>query len=129
VVFCLKAFSHSFIHSFIHSSINGSIHSFILPWPLLQFRYLFYTDDGFLGRVSIPSKGRYIHTGEYKHRINAQTDIHALSEIRTHDPSLPATEHSSYLRRRGHCDRRLKALTYTIFKIYLPHSRLCNICS
>jgi hypothetical protein len=37
---------------------------------------------------------RYLHT-----------DIHALSRIRTHDPSDPASEDGSCLRPRGHCDR------------------------
>jgi hypothetical protein len=37
--------------------------------------------------VISPSPGRYLPTGQYKHRINAHTDIHALSGIRTHDPA------------------------------------------
>jgi hypothetical protein len=32
-------------------------------------------------------------------------DNHALSGIRTHDPSVRASEDSSCLRQRGHCDR------------------------
>jgi hypothetical protein len=35
-----------------------------------------------------------------------QTYIHALSGIRTHDPSVPASEDSSCLRPRGHCNRQ-----------------------
>jgi hypothetical protein len=35
------------------------------------------------------------------------TDIHALSGIRTHDPSVRASKDSLCLRRRGNCDRRL----------------------
>jgi hypothetical protein len=34
------------------------------------------------------------------------TDIHALSEIRTHDPSVRASEDSSCLRLSGHCNRQ-----------------------
>jgi hypothetical protein len=34
------------------------------------------------------------------------TDIHASSGIRTHDPSVRASEDISCLRRRGHCDRQ-----------------------
>jgi hypothetical protein len=45
------------------------------------------------------SQGHYL----YKHRIN--TNIHALSGIRTHDPSVRASEDSSCLRPHGHCDR------------------------
>jgi hypothetical protein len=37
---------------------------------------------------------------------NKLTHIHALSGIRTHDPSFSASEDSSCLRPRGHCDRR-----------------------
>jgi hypothetical protein len=35
-----------------------------------------------------------------------QTDIHVLSEIRTHNPSLQATEDISCLRPLSHCDRQ-----------------------
>jgi hypothetical protein len=56
--------------------------------------------------VISPSQGRYLHTGQHKRRINAQTDIHALSGIRTHDPSVRANEDSSCLRPRGPCDRQ-----------------------
>jgi hypothetical protein len=62
------------------------------PWPLLQFRKKFFTQTArLLGRVISPSQGRYLYTGQHKHRINAYTDIHALSGFRTHDPSLRAT--------------------------------------
>jgi hypothetical protein len=43
------------------------------------------------------------YTGQHKHRIN--TNIHALSGIRTHDPSVREGEDISCLRPRGHCDR------------------------
>jgi hypothetical protein len=39
-----------------------------------------------------------------EHRINANN--HALSGIRTHDPSVRASEESSCLRPRGHRDRQ-----------------------
>jgi hypothetical protein len=45
---------------------------------------------GLLGRSISPSQGRYLHTEQHKHRINAHTNIHALSGIRTHDPSVRA---------------------------------------
>jgi hypothetical protein len=48
-----------------------------------------------------PSQGRYLH------KEQTETDIHASSEIRAHDPSLRASEDSSCLRPRGHYDRRL----------------------
>jgi hypothetical protein len=43
---------------------------------------------GLLGRVISPSQGRYLNTGQYKHRINAHTDMHVISGIRTHNSSV-----------------------------------------
>jgi hypothetical protein len=88
----------SCVYSFIYSSINGSTAP-IEPWLLLQFRNLFYTD----GRTpwtsdQLVARPRYLHTGEHKDRLNAHTDIHASSGIRTHDPSVRANEDSSCLR-------------------------------
>jgi hypothetical protein len=73
----------------------------------LQFLYSYTQSVGLLGRGISPSQGRYIHTEQHKHRINAHnTDIHALSGIRTHNPSVRASEDSSCLRPRSHCDWR-----------------------
>jgi hypothetical protein len=40
------------------------------------------------------SQGRYLHTGHYKHRIKAYTDIHVMVGILTHDPIVRASENS-----------------------------------
>jgi hypothetical protein len=61
-------------------------------WPLLQFRIFFTLPARLLGRVISPSQGRYLHTEQQKHRINAHSDILALSGIRTHDPSIRASK-------------------------------------
>jgi hypothetical protein len=54
-------------------------------------------------------QGLYLYTEQHKHRINAHnTDIHALSGIRIHDPSIRASEDSS-------CSLRPEAAT-----IYIP---------
>jgi hypothetical protein len=90
--------------SFIHSSM--ALQPFVGSWPLLQFRNLFTQTVGLLGQVISPSEGRYLHTEQHKHRINAHRNINALSGIRTHDPSVRASEDSSCLRPRGHCQRR-----------------------
>jgi hypothetical protein len=51
------------------------------------------------------------HITTQKHRINAHnTDIHALSGIRTHDPRVPAREDISCLRPLGHCDRHFSEI-------------------
>jgi hypothetical protein len=50
------------------------------------------------------------------------TDIHALSEIRSHDPSVRAREDGSWLRPRGHCDwRKFDLLTYATFSEVVLH--------
>jgi hypothetical protein len=78
------------------------------PWPLIQFRNPFSQTVGLLGRVISSSQGRYLNTWQHKHRINSYThtpNIHSLSGIRTHDPSVQASEDSSCLRSRGYCDQ------------------------
>jgi hypothetical protein len=68
-----------------------------LCWALAAFSVSWsYTQSvGLLGHGICPSQGRYLHTEQHKHRINAHnTDIHALSRIRTHDPSVRAKEDS-----------------------------------
>jgi hypothetical protein len=51
---------------------------------------------------------------QYKH-----TDIHTLCRIRTHDPSVRASEDSTCLRPRGHCD-----LLYNAIEIYISTANL-----
>jgi hypothetical protein len=71
------------------------------PRPLIQSRNHFSQTVGRLGRIISPSQGRYLNTGQRIHTPN----IHALSGIRTNDPSVRASEDSSYLKPRGYCDR------------------------
>jgi hypothetical protein len=61
-----------------------------------------YTQSvGIPGRGISPSQSLYLHVEQHKHRIKAHnTDIHALSGILTQDPSVRASEDSSYLRPR-----------------------------
>jgi hypothetical protein len=53
-----------------------------------------------------------------------QLYIHALSEIRNHDPSVRESEDSSYLTPRGHCDRQATGIvsnkTMVIKQLVLP---------
>jgi hypothetical protein len=60
---------------------------------------------GPLGRRISPSKGRYLHTEQYKQNKRKHP---CLEWIWTHDPSVRVSEDISCLWLRGHCDR----LTY-----------------
>jgi hypothetical protein len=71
------------------------------PWPLFQFLNP-YT----VGRT--PWKGdQPVARPLPTHGINAHTDVHISSGIRTRDPSVRAGEDGSCLRPRGHRDRLL----------------------
>jgi hypothetical protein len=81
-----------------HLEHRASVKRFV-SLPFLNLRH----SVGLPGRVISPSQGRYLTQTQ-----NKQTDIHALSGIRTHDPSVRASEDSSCLRPRGHCDRHVQ---------------------
>jgi hypothetical protein len=68
-------------------------------WTLAAFSvsYIYTRSVRLLGRGISPSQIRYLHTEQHNHRINA--DIHALSGIRTHNPSVRAAEDSSLLKK------------------------------
>jgi hypothetical protein len=68
---------------------------------------------------------------KHKHRVNAHnTDIHALSGIRTHNPSVQASKVSSCLRLHGHCDRNFFPFTANIKHAWkFPFtSSVCLLC-
>jgi hypothetical protein len=89
-----------FYTSFAYYYYYVSVHPFLGPWPHFQFLDPIQL-VGLLGQGISPLQGFYLHT------INAHnTDIHALSGIRTHDLSIRASEDSSCLRPRAHCDRQ-----------------------
>jgi hypothetical protein len=112
------------IHLFIHSFIYQWFYSPLLDLGLFFSFVIFFTQMvGLLGRVISPSQGRYLHTGQHKHKENSHTDTHALSGFRTHDPIVQPSEDSSCLRPRGHCDHqeeKLQVLKYTV--IYFMES-------
>jgi hypothetical protein len=70
-----------------------------------------------LGRGISPSQGRYLHTKEHKHRVNAQTSMPRVGF------ELTAGEDGSCIRQRDHCDRHIYIYVYingiwrNIFKI------------
>jgi hypothetical protein len=73
------------------------------------------------------------NTEQHKHRINTYTyqTCHALSGIRTHDPSVQSDEESSCLRRLGYCDRRLCICVYMlcilVFRIGIDWTRRLDV--
>jgi hypothetical protein len=89
--------NYSFIYQWLHSPL-------LSPGLFFCLVINFTQTVGLLGRVISPSQGRYLHTGQHKCRMNAPTDIRISSGILTHDPSSRASEDSSCLRRRFHCD-------------------------
>jgi hypothetical protein len=100
-------YSFSFIHSFIHPSIHQWLYSSLLCPGLFLGVLIFITQTvGLLGRGISTSQSRYLHAGQHKHRM--YTDIHALSGIRTHDPSVMASEYTNSLclRPRDQCNRQ-----------------------
>jgi hypothetical protein len=122
-----KRFLFLFPHLFLFISV------FVFLFLSLFFILLlwFYSPLLGLGRffsfLILYTVGRTPWTGDQSvarplpiHRINAHnTDIHALSGIRTHDLSVRASEDSSWLRPRSHCDRPAK-----IFYIYFADGRV-----
>jgi hypothetical protein len=104
-------FLRSFIHQWLYSPLLG-------PGLFFSFVNFFTQLVGHLGKVISPSQGRYLHTAQHKHRINAHTDIHALSGIRTHDPSVRESEDGSCFRPRGHRDLHVPPFTLYKFCIF-----------
>jgi hypothetical protein len=75
-------------------------------WSLAFLSFLIYSQSvGLLGREISSLQGLYLNTGQHKHRIDAHTpNIHAISEIRTHDHGLWVSEYSLCLRPLCYCD-------------------------
>jgi hypothetical protein len=96
-----------------------ALQPFVGPWPLFSVSCSYTQSVGLLGRGISSSQGLYLHT-EHKHRINTNTNIHASSGIRTHDPSVWVGEDSSCLRPRDHSDR---SVNYRDLQFYVVVSK------
>jgi hypothetical protein len=76
--------------------------------PAFSVSWSYTQSVGLLRRGITPLQGLYLRTEQQKHRIKTHnTDINSLSGIRTHDPSVRASEDMPCLRPRGHYDRPL----------------------
>jgi hypothetical protein len=98
----LWAFTDCYRESFTVLSVYGSTSLVDLGRVSSFLIYTSAQSVGLLERGISPSQGRYLHTEQHKHRINA--DIHVSSGIRTHDLSVFAGENGSHLRPRDHSD-------------------------
>jgi hypothetical protein len=78
-----------YIYSFIHEWFYGPL---LLPGLFFSSVIFFTQTVRLLGHVISPSQGRYLYKGQHKHTLNAHSNIHALSDIRTHEPSIRANE-------------------------------------
>jgi hypothetical protein len=83
-----------------------AVQAFVGSWPRFQFLDLLHSRKDSLDGGTARRKA-VTYTQKHKHRINLHnTDIHDLSGIRTHDPSVWAGEDSSCIRTRGRCDQQ-----------------------
>jgi hypothetical protein len=78
--------------------LSAVLQPFVGPWPLFQFLDLFTQSVGLLGWGISPSQGRYLHTGQHKHKKNVYRHPYLKWD------SNPRFQ-CSCLRPSGHCDR------------------------
>jgi hypothetical protein len=75
-----------------------------LCWPLVAFSDSWSCTHyvGLLGQGIRRSQVLYLSAEQHKHRINAHnTEIHALSEIRAHDPIVRALDCAATVTDKG----------------------------
>jgi hypothetical protein len=89
--------------------------------PGLFFRYVIFSKHtiGLLGHLISQSQDRYLHTGQHKHIINAHTNIHVLSGVRTHDLTGDRSQQCLLLP----CSRSYRMATVS----QLTHSSKCRL--
>jgi hypothetical protein len=98
------AAEHSYCHNGLYSLSLTPLPMVLEPfgpWPLFQFPNPIHRLPG---QGIRSSQGHYLHTEQHKQNTCTQTDIHASSGIQTHNTSVQASEDSSCLSLRGHCD-------------------------
>jgi hypothetical protein len=113
ILFCILVTRQHYYYYYSSAALCWALASFSVSWTYTQ-------SVGLLGRGISPSQGLYLHTKQHKHKIHAHnTDINALSGIRTHDPSVRVSEESSCRRPRGHCDRQTVKCTQFSLRLLL----------
>jgi hypothetical protein len=107
----IRAFIHSFIHQWLYSHLLG-------PGLFFSFVIFFTQTVGLLGRVISPSQGRYLHTGQHKHRINAYTHQTSMPWM-GFEPTIPASE----LAKKVHALDRAANATYIVLRFIVNFSK------
>jgi hypothetical protein len=110
VIAILPLYSVSQCFTFVSIQSSMTLQPFVGPWPFLQFRDLLYT-DGKTPWTGDQPVARPLPT----HRTTQTQNKRTQSWIRTHDPSVRASEDSSCLRPRGH---RIGSDTSALEKTY-----------
>jgi hypothetical protein len=98
--------------------IITALQPFIAPWPLFSGSRSYTPSAVLLGREISPLQRLYLYIEQQKLRINTHnTGIHALSGIRTHDPSFRAVKNSHVLE----CAAMPSACFFYIMGLPLKH--------
>jgi hypothetical protein len=110
---CLSVCLSVYLPTYLPNYLSIVLQPFVGPGPLFQFLNPYTVGRTPWTRGISLSQGLYQYTEQHKHRINAHTDIHVSSEIRTDDAYIQTGEDDSCLRPRGHCDRPSLAVLFT----------------
>jgi hypothetical protein len=91
---------------------------FSWPWPLVQFRNHFSQTVGLLGREISPSQGRFLNTGQHKHRINAY--LHPCLEWDSNPRSQRPSGRKQFMPYTARLLSPAVTICTTYFKIIIP---------
>jgi hypothetical protein len=97
--------------------------------PFIQFRNQFSHPVGHPGRVISRPQGRYLNTWQQKQNKGIRTpNIHVLSRIRTHDPSVRASEENLCLRPPGYwTGSKIYTVLHQTTQRYLTIQSMCQV--
>jgi hypothetical protein len=109
-IFSFGATAHIWALAYLHET-------FLFHFSLLDLGH----SVGLLGRVISSSQGIYLFTTQ-KNAHTQTLNIHALSEIRTHDPGFRASEDSTRFRPHGYRDRQPPELWHGLIILQFPCS-------
>jgi hypothetical protein len=91
------------------------------PRPLIQFRNHFSQTVGLLGRVISSSQGRYLNTGQHKHRINTYTYQTSMPWV-GFEPTIPASERAKAFHALDRAATVTGETLYAVLNNYIANS-------